>query len=247
VWLVLCASTDVTGIWAYQGLKRRGLPAELVTAELLVYSARWEHSVSDAGATVRAVLPDGREICSARVRGTLNRLAYLPTAHLERAAPSERDYAIQEWTAFFLSWLSCLPGPMLNRPTPQGLSGSWRHPSEWAWLAAGAGLPTARYAEGSSHGVRSEEAAFLFVPEGPIRTVFAVGECVVGTEMPKAIKEGCLRLAASAGTRLLGIQFAAGPAGPWTFLSATPTPDLSLGGERLLDCLAGALQEENER
>jgi hypothetical protein len=45
---------------------------------------------------------------------------------------------------------------------------------------------------------------------------------------------------------LLGIDFAMSAVGaPWEFAGATPLPDLTLGGEPLLDALAVALTQSN--
>ena len=53
-----------------------------------------------------------------------------------QAVTSDREYALSEMQAFYLSWLSAIPGQVVNRPTPQGLSGHWHHISEWALSAA---------------------------------------------------------------------------------------------------------------
>ena len=146
MWLVLCASTDVSALWAAQGLNARGLePLEVVSAEMLAQSQRWEHRVGAKGVTIDITQADGRRLRSDTVRGVLNRLVSVPYAPLLLAHPADRDYASQELTAFFLSWLYALSLPVINRPTPQGLAGQWRHRSEWLWLAAQA---VARYLSG---------------------------------------------------------------------------------------------------
>jgi hypothetical protein len=44
MWLVLCSEQDVSALWTYQGLQARGLrPLELVPAEILPYSLKWDH------------------------------------------------------------------------------------------------------------------------------------------------------------------------------------------------------------
>jgi hypothetical protein len=81
------------------------------------------------------------------------------------------------------------------------------------------------------------------VPIGtPVNTVFVAAEHVVGTPAPPDIVKGCQRLAELSRTELLGVEFVAGSAGPWTFAGATPWPDLRLGGQALLDVLASVLR-----
>lgn len=237
MFLVLCSATDAAAIWAWQGLRARGLPAELVTAETLV-AARWEHRVGEEGAFVRFRLPDGRAFDGRSTRGTLNRLA--GTSAGAWAGSPDGDYVVQELHAFFVSWLHCLPRPVLNPPHSQGLSGRWRHPSEWAWLAGEAGLP-ATYKQ-SGRDDRAGTVVPFSSPPGA-RTVITVGNRVAGAPAPPAILDGCRRLAGLAGTPVLGVDFLPGPQGAWTFAGATSWPDLRLGGEPVLDHLAAALQE----
>jgi hypothetical protein len=239
MWLVLCASSDVSALWAYQGLKARGLtPLELVSAEMLAYSLRWEQRLGSDGSSLEITLADGRTISDVTTRGVLNRLMSVPPEHLLAAHPNDRDYATQELTAFYMSWLYALPQPVLNRPAPQGLSGQWRHVSEWVWLASKAGLPTSEYRQSSHDHLDEMGVERRLVPVGtPVNVVIVVAGHVVGAPAPTDILRGCQRLAELAGTELLGIEFAPGSAGDWTFAGATPVPDLRLGGQPLLDVL----------
>lgn len=242
MWLILCGTDDLPALWAFQGLGARGLaPLELVSAPLLAYSLRWEHRLDGNGAGTVLTLADGRTLQGGEVRGTLNRLRSLPFAHLEHAAPGDREYARTELLALFASWLHALPPPVLNRPAPESLVGRDRHLSEWVWLAARAGLPTPPYAESSDPAGAPAAGARPVPIFTPWRTVFVVAGRAVG-EAPDGVLEGCLRLANLAETALLGIDFAAtAAAGPWTFAGASPFPDLRLGGPALLDALSDAL------
>lgn len=245
MWLVLCPSSDVAALWAYEGLKSRGLaPLELVCAEELACSLHWEHLVSSSRSRVTITLADGRTIKHDAVRGVLNRLAYLPLEHLALGESSDRDYAQQELTAFYMSWLYAMPRPMLNVPTAQGLCGAWRHISEWIWLAGKAGLPTIPYRQSSLDRSNEEQArGNLISAQVPKNTVFVVDEQVVGDSLPEHITEGCRRLAELSGTGLLGIEFTTNETSSWLFSGATPLPDLRLGGDRLLDAMASVFQE----
>lgn len=241
MWLVLCAPTDAAALWAYQRLGDCGLaPLELVSPEQLVYSLRWEHRLGNEGAHVAISLADGRTIRHDGVRGVLNRLPTVLPDHFPAAAPADRLYASQEMTALFMSWLSARPPPVLNRPASQGLSGAWRHPSEWACLAGRAGLATIPYRQDGRtlppHMVR-------LVPASPrTRTVFVVDGQFVGPAVPTGVAEGCRRLAELARTGLLGVELVEGADGLWRFAGASPQPDLRLGGQALLEVLAAALR-----
>jgi hypothetical protein len=246
MWLAFCDSIDQAALWAVEGLRARGLaPLAWVSPEELARSRSWEHRVNRTGADIAITLADGSRVEGQAVRGVLNRLVTVPYEPLRRIEPEDREYASQELTAFFLSWLHALPGPVLNRATPQGLSGAWRHRSEWVWLAAQAGLPTPRHRQSSSPGGELRDAEGT-VPAGAVATVLVTGRHVFAENVSLSILSGCRRLARLTGTPLLGIDFTADAGGAWTFSGATPHPDLRLGGNALLDTLASALQGGKE-
>jgi hypothetical protein len=249
MWLILAQAADEAARWVYHGLRARGLaPLELVTAEALAQVTLWEHRLGAAGDAVTIRLADGRTMCSDTLRGALNRLVSVPPGAHIRAQPADRDYAMQELHALYMSWLRALPGPILNPPTGQCLSGEHRHASEWTALAARAGLPVSCYRQSSSDprsawGTDQSGAPQPWgQPARPVHTVLVVGGHVVGEAAPPAVQAGCRRLAHLVHTPLLGVDFAAGEAGPWTFVGATPAPDLRLGGEPLLDVLSAVLR-----
>jgi hypothetical protein len=230
MWLVLCERADLDAHWAAAGLVRRGLePIELVHADELAAATRWQHRVGPDGCSVTVELVDGRTLSSAEIRGTLNRLVQTPSAPLLRAAPGDREYAREELHAFALSWLAALPGPVLNRPTPQGLSGPWLHRSEWLALAARAGLATPPF--------RSDDAESEGRGRSPAASVIVVGAKAFGPPGVPALADACGRLARLVGAALLEVAF--DPDG--LFAAATTLPALRPGGDPLLDALAGAL------
>jgi hypothetical protein len=236
--LVLCEDFDPAAAWAADRLRRRGLDANVVYGTDLAAAPQVEHRVGRAGATIEIMLACGRRLSSRTIGGVLNRLSFLPSAWLNRIGGPDRDYAVQEMYALYLSWLNSLPGPLLNPPAPQGLCGNWRHPSAWAALAGRAGLPVARYRQSSE-----DDPAALWPAAAAVApaTLFVVGERVVG--QPAALEhldEPCRRLALAANVRLLGIDFAPSANG-WHFVGASVMPDLIRGGEPLADALAQAL------
>lgn len=242
MWLMICSAQDTPALWAYQGLHARGLnPIELVTVEMLTTKAKWEHTVGIDGANFNITLPDGRAINNRFVKGAVNRLTHVPLDHL--AGAPDFEYATQEYTALFMSWLKALPSPIFNAPQSQGLSGAWRHVSEWVCLAAQAGLPTPSYSQGSHDEIDESTQIRRIVPDGtPTTMAITLGDHVFGPMLPPRISAACKELARIVETPLLGIELTVGPPqGLWTFAGATPLPDLRLGGEALLDELARQL------
>lgn len=247
MWLVLCELNDASAIWAYQGLKSLGLePIELLSAEMLAYSFQWEHRLGDNTPSIKIMLYDGRTISSDTISGVLNRLQTIPIGHL-RANPADRDYASQELFAFFMSWIFSLPQQVLNRPTSQGLSGQWRHASEWVWLATQAGLTTLLYKQTSYDEIDANRLKGTLVPaDTSSKMVIVIDGYVIGSNVPPDIAKSCKHLSELSETNLLGIEFIEGSAGSWTFAGATPLPDLRLGGQDLLNVLATVLRKKKE-
>ncbi len=238
--VVLCEPTDFDALWAARGLRRRGARVELVGSQALGCALGWEHRLGREPASVSITLHDGRTIDSGQDVAVLNRLGGTPSAHLA-AAEDDRDYARQELHALFLSWLSALPGPVVNRPTPQSLSGGWRHPSHWALLAARAGI-AAEYRQSSADPPEFPATGRLCDPFAPRRSVLVVGERVisVGGDVPGRTAEACRRLRELSGETLLGVELAQSD-GELQLDGVTTTPALSPGGDAALDALEAVL------
>ena len=244
MWAVLCNTPDPAATWIAEAMRRRGLgPVELIPAELLLQAPRWDHRVGAEGASVSVTLGDGRAIQSDEIRGVLNRILYIPPAATAVAVAEDREYALQELTAFFMSWLRALPPPVIGLPTPQGLSGSWRHLSEWVQLAAAAGLPTAPYRLGSSWGDGAGLEQRLAPPGAELRTVITIGNRAFARWAPAELLDGCTRLARLAEADMLGVDFAVANGQP-SLAGASPVPDLRLGGEPAVDHLVALFRGE---
>jgi hypothetical protein len=236
VWLLLCTSDDHPALWAADRLRARGLtPLVVLTPELLHFGIGWQHRLgNDDAPSVQFTLADGRVIRSSEIRGVLNRIAGLSPHLVRRLVPGDQSYALQEWTALHISWLSALEVPVLNRPVMQGLCGAWRHESEWTWLAARAGLPAMPFRQDGLPRLRPARLAI----SRQTRPVFVVDGRVVGGDLSAATATACASMAHLSSTRLLGIELdAAGD----TFVNASPRPDLRLGGEPLITALHEAL------
>lgn len=246
MWLILCSAKDLPALWAYRGLTARGLsPVELVTAESLAFALKWEHRLNSHGVETRITLADGRVIESRRIKGTINRLTYIPVGHLGAFQEADRAYAEQELFALFASWLFGLPGPMLNPPTPQGLCGAPRTRSEWVWLAARAGLPCPLYRQGAPAFSTAPRKGLIPDPRR-LETVIVVNNRTTGAKVPPAISHGCINLSKLAGVSILGVDLSVDAEGGCSFVDATPAPDLRAGGEALIDALEEALQTNGD-
>jgi hypothetical protein len=234
MYCVFCHADDLAALWAYRGLKRRGLePLDIFTPEALVYNRRLEHRLQAGGTITHLELADGRVLDASQVQGVLNRINYLPVEHFLQAEPEDRAYAGQEQQAIFLSWIYALPGVVINRPGPRGLSGEARSTAEWAWLAAQVGLPVPPYHLDADQPLEyppKQATSQLVWFDGQIHTA-SVLWC--DADLSNSIK----RLAELSGLRLLGLDFAINPSGEPLFVSATALPDLRLGGAALLDAL----------
>jgi len=243
MYLVLCSASDFSGLWVCDGLRQLGIaPLELVLAESLACASLWEHRLQGSRTHLKITLPDGRTVCSSRIRGVINRLLAPAPGAAYRAAESDREYAQAELHAFYLSWLKGLPGRVVNPPTAVGLSGSWYHASEWVSRASRAGLTVRPYRQ-SSHDA-PEDSFRPLAPEGAARlSLITFGGQLFGGSVSAAIGCACARLAREAQAELLGVELYREGAGAWIFAGATPQPDLSIGGTPLLQCLARELTQ----
>lgn len=131
------------------------------------------------------------------LRGVLTRLPALETSALPHLHPGDRDYVATEMTAFLIAWLSKLKCPVLNLPTASSMFGPNLARDRLPALAARSGLRMAAQSTGIDGAARLPFAA---------ATVSVVGERWFG-EGPPALGEQALRLARTAGARLMTVQF----------------------------------------
>lgn len=242
MWIIFCSSSDYSAIWAFEGLQRRGLaPLELVTAECLGVARFWEHRVGGDGAHLKIGLHDGRTLCSSRIRGALNRIAAPSDTLIRRAVESDREYAAAEMQAFYLSWLNAVPGNVVNRPTPQGMSGSWHHISEWALMADRCGFKVPRYRQTDLDPMERGYASLAPAGVSVTNLVVLDGVGVFGSPVPEKLAASCQALAQAEKNGILGVDVYQDPSGDWLFAGAMPTPWLPLGGDPLLDGLVTLL------
>lgn len=247
MWLILCDPWDQSANWLYQALATRKLaPLYWVNSEQLAASEKQNHWVTGTGAGGTLTIGE-RTIQSGDLRGVINRLYGIPVVVWRNASTADRDYIQQEVAAFYLSWLHSLQCPVINAATPQGLSGRWRHEAEWVKLALDADLSVAPYCQSTHDGIDEDKGQRRLIRSGlPVRTVIVLGDAVTGQPPPDdQIARACKRLAELAETELLGVDFAIGKSGDWTFVGANSNPDLSVGGWELIDALVSRLTGES--
>jgi hypothetical protein len=236
--LVLCDENDVSALWAAEALRARGLSPTVLTGADLADAQSWRYRVGTGTNRCEISLSGGDVLHSQDVRAVLNRLQTVPWAWQRRIGGADRDYAIQEMYAFYLSWLHGLPGPKLNPPTPQGLCGNPRHPSVWAALAGRAGLPARPFRQTSED---NPEAHWRAGPPSAA-TLHVVGARVVGPQsLRRSHGDACLRVSKAADAPLLGVDFLQDPDGVWRMTGASIMPNLCGNGDALADALAEEL------
>ncbi len=95
-------------------------------------TAGWRYRVGDPGHGTMVVA--GRRVSIRRLRAVVTRRPAVAAEELQHIDPSDRDYLAAEVNAFLVAWLSALPRPVLNRPTPTSLDGP-----AWGPLQLGGG------------------------------------------------------------------------------------------------------------
>jgi hypothetical protein len=207
--LVIASGFDTTAPPLVAGWAQHG--AVLLTCQdLSVAGWQWHPGDPDRSTFVAG----GQQIPVSELRGVLTRLPAVFEQELQHIVAADRAYVAAEMTAFLRSWLADLPCPVLNRPTPTGLSGpSWRT-AHWVATAARLGLtvePVRRRttapgrlgsAPGDPQPATPPEAA---VAAGPITGTVVGGRCFGA--LPEAVKTQARCLADAAGVDLLGVHF----------------------------------------
>lgn len=244
LWLVVCAAEDVSALWAYRRLERAGLsPLHLIEQSTVTAPLVLRHRVGVGGTSTVLQLATGLEIDSREVRGVLNRTTMLGTDHLARVDPVDREYSLAETYAVFLSWLSGLTCPVVNRPTPTGTAGPLVHPSVlalWGWQCGFAPPPFEMGSQITGHIHPAGVADGVAPRHNGVTEVLVVGDHVLPAELPLDVRDACLCLARRADVALLGIALRAGVE-RWELLAGTTLPDLRTGGDAGARALAGLL------
>jgi hypothetical protein len=240
-WLVLCSAADPSALWVYERLRARGRAAVslMLVESLAAGEVRWDHRVDSEGATLVVTGAGGARLDGRRVRAVLNRVLTAPLQAVALAEREDRDYATHELTAFAASWLRALSATVINQPDPRGTAGRIRPPLEWRVLAARAGMPTAAMRIASDDGADPQSVGL----DEASCWVLAIDGRVLHAGAPAALHTAVARLGRHVHARVLGLRFCgADPAAAgWRLMDASPSPDLSLAGERGVAALEQAL------
>jgi hypothetical protein len=146
--LVLAHPEDATAARvAARLVTRHGDQAvRVLTADELVFAARWRHCLSADGSAdgSRATFRDGLALEVEGVGTVWNRLRYLPVPATLTQEPN-RTYAQMELHALVVSFLAAMGARVIPVPTPRSIGGREPSPLEWRLLAAQAGFTAARW------------------------------------------------------------------------------------------------------
>ena len=173
------------------------------------------------------------------ITGVLTRLPCVVEEQLLDIAPEDRPYVAAEMTAFLLFWLSSLKCPVLNRPTPTCLSGTYWRLERWMRVAAQAGIPVQPIRRRAAlPGSNSEEE----IGPAPV-IVTVVGKRSFG-EADQGLQRQARCLADLAEVDLLAVRFSSPEYGA-RFVNADISPDLS--DDRIGDAVLEYLRRGPER
>jgi len=244
MWLVLTEPFDPSGAWLSAELaSRSGEEVQHLTSSDIAAASQADRGVDDEGVWFRVVTSHGRVVDSRKLKGVVNRVCSSPSV-IAQAVGRNQVGVPRSLGAPLMRWLHRWPGPVLNRPNVDGLSGDFR-PTFW-WL---------------DHAIKAGFSAPRPAPEGEERPaphantvsilLAVVGEDIHALDSPSRIiamslRSRCRRLAQAAGASILGIEAAPTPTGEWTFLGASLRPDLVRGGDAVVRSVSRALGLEHE-
>jgi hypothetical protein len=145
---------------------------------------------------------EGEAFSTSEISGVVTRLPWIGPAELEHVAETDRAYVAAEMHAFLFAWLSRMPCPIVNRPTPHCLSGpAWRN-EQWIHAAAAVGIPVRPARRSAVPNVRFRPAP----ADGAIRAVTVVdGDCV--GDCNSDLEKHTRSLAAAAGCTMLTANY----------------------------------------
>lgn len=184
------AAKELTQRWSNAGAR--------LLAPYALSMPGWRHRVSSASDS--SVMLEGIAVKIADIRGVLVRLPGIANSDLPHIIAADRSYVAMEMTAFLLAWLTSLPCPVLNRPTPSCLAGPCLRTEQWIWLAAGVGVPVADvFRTSKGYAPATHDLGFA-------TAVTVVGETCMGALSPLQA-EYAHRIARAVNVNLLEVSF----------------------------------------
>jgi hypothetical protein len=147
-----------------------------------------------------SIVAEGRQFPAAGVSGVITLLPHVFEQELFDIEVSDRKYVAAEATAFALFFLSKIPCPVVNRPTPDCLTGpNWR-PEQWASACFKAGIAARRTSR------KSRESTVPPKADSTLKSVTVLGNRFVGNH-GCACASGVRRLTELANVTFLQIYF----------------------------------------
>lgn len=171
------------------------------------------------------VIAEGRTVTQKEIRGVITRLPHVFEQELSHIVPNDRSYVAAEMTAFLRVWLSELPCPILNRPTPTCLSGPYWTQERWMQAAALVDIPVRPL----YRRVGRDESRFpdeQAVQQPLTVTVTVVGEHCLG-DVDMALMMRARQLASAANVKLLDVRFSSAEPDSF-FVNASLWPDITI-------------------
>lgn len=235
MYVVLADRTDHAALWLCSNLQAHlSQPVVHITPAQLVYSTAITHRLETDHVHSQFRLADGSMLDFDKVSGVINRFGDMPTAHLDRAEKSERDYAATELQAFLLGWLASVDCPVLNPPSPDWLGGSWHSPMASAEIAAQVGLTH------QPNPLSSDTAPTPDDPNIPTDPYFVCNNRLIGPLVDSQLRDALISFAHAWGSPLVQIDMRSGANGP-EFIRASSFVDFTRGGGTLTRAIAQAL------
>lgn len=240
MWLILTEPYDDNGAWLAQGLRPHAPgPVVHLTTRDITQGASTAHGCEDGNAWFHVRVASGQTIDSRSLRGVVNRVCALPPGLAFRLSLPLRDSAERNFGLPLLHLLHGFDGPVLNRPTAQGISGDFRIDFEWSTLATQVGF--VRTPSRPAWSNRRTAASEMDVTQ-----VLVIGEQTIAPDLdaatlPTGVAACCRRLAALSRTSMLGLELTRDANDDWHFLRANSRASLRPGGERALAAVAQAL------
>lgn len=141
--LILAHANDLFAHYVADTIKRCFSPEaiRLILAEDLVYAVHWMHEINNETINTRIDFADGSCWETGDTGVIFNRLKNCSVPLFSHAEIDDRNYAMMETTALWLSWLKSFTCPIVNPIQPASFGNSPRSDLQWAALINKVGLP----------------------------------------------------------------------------------------------------------
>jgi hypothetical protein len=194
----------------------------------------WNFRVHDPAASVGML--GGSPVPATAIAGVVTRLGGVTEHDLPHIAQPDRTYVAAEMNAFLFAWLTSLECPVVNRPTPQCLSGVYWGQEKWVLTAKRLGIPARPV-------VRRDNEAIDAVDAKTRHTVTVVGRKQIGAVDP-ALAERAHALAETVAVDVLAVEFD-GQGRDASFVNASLWPDL--GDTSIADAVIALVRDKRRR